>query len=891
MNVKRKLPEDIVGEKRKGRKKGFVWSHVVTDQDGRVSCIHCGELIKVNFGEKVERLRKHFIKNCTKCPFQKDSKEYEELLECVSSPPIEQKKKAFAGKAKNSSKIICYHIDFVSSVLAGNYSVLTPDQIFLLEAQGNRSSNWGGVKLLCPAGVSFDSSLEKIRGCYFSGNIFIGLFVKTTMMQGGISVMSGLYNSNFSGNCVLSDNCYVWNTAMVVNTYVGRNSCIVGCGNVLGEGHTSYGTLRTITVGPQRPAVNAAAVAPLNPTPPNRRDVLLNVRASYEDVCGSVFLRQVRGGDANDDGDKDPAEMVGSSSSAAAVLAGGAPLAVSTGVAVQQQQQKPKRAKYNRNDSFIRFDMTIICDDVELMNCCTVRNAFIGNYCKIKDAMINSSAALSHCEIASAQLVEAVLHQSCKVMSGAQLNGVLMFPHSSVSSNAKVGDSVLGPDSSVSIGECKNSLLGPLTGFHHQSLLISSAWAMGRGNIGYGGMIGANHTGRKDDQECFPGEGFFFGLGASVKFPFNSIQSPYSIVAANTSCVAQKVCFPFSLISAPQVPLPTEAPFQSSMSALKPAWVLTSNPYFIERSMNKFARRRRSDYRTDLPIFRPTIAEMVTDARNRLLKFKETHLQQSHGRATNVSALQLTEVQVAGAGKCVISGADIDAAIDAYTQFLHRYSLHGLLYMTAMAGELPPNSLLPGAGADEIPVEELDAVLSDVRSMTLGLPSMGDHLHQLAVGSGAPPASSSAKASASVYSGAEPAAREIPSKGASLLLGTGGSAGCCLLSDTHNPTVRAHQLKVLSDEFPDVDAHAYFQSPLSPTPNATKVKQLLKYLCELEQQYVERVKVSKQKDVTAAMAIIPDFTPATEVVEQDETVLSARSRAVEIIRCVHILTA
>ena len=29
---------------------------------------------------------------------QKDSKEYEELLECVSSPPIEQKKKAFAGK-------------------------------------------------------------------------------------------------------------------------------------------------------------------------------------------------------------------------------------------------------------------------------------------------------------------------------------------------------------------------------------------------------------------------------------------------------------------------------------------------------------------------------------------------------------------------------------------------------------------------------------------------------------------------------------------------------------------------------------------------------------------------------------------------------------------------
>jgi hypothetical protein len=40
-------------EKRKGRKKGFVWSHVVTDDEGKVSCMHCGELIKVNFGEKV----------------------------------------------------------------------------------------------------------------------------------------------------------------------------------------------------------------------------------------------------------------------------------------------------------------------------------------------------------------------------------------------------------------------------------------------------------------------------------------------------------------------------------------------------------------------------------------------------------------------------------------------------------------------------------------------------------------------------------------------------------------------------------------------------------------------------------------------------------------------
>lgn len=52
MNVKRKIDDDA-GEKRKGRKKGFVWSHVITDEEGKVTCMHCGDLIKVNFGEKV----------------------------------------------------------------------------------------------------------------------------------------------------------------------------------------------------------------------------------------------------------------------------------------------------------------------------------------------------------------------------------------------------------------------------------------------------------------------------------------------------------------------------------------------------------------------------------------------------------------------------------------------------------------------------------------------------------------------------------------------------------------------------------------------------------------------------------------------------------------------
>lgn len=347
----------------------------------------------------------------------------------------------------------------MSSVLSGSYQSLSADQISALEQQGNRSTNWAGVRLMCPVGVSGDSSLDKIHGCSFNGNIIVGLFVKNNSLQGGISVQSGLYNSNFSGNCILSDNCYVWNTAMLVNVYVGRNSCIVGCGNLIGEGHTSFGTQRSISIGAEVASTTM------------RRDLVLNVKYSYSDVVGCIFHRAPDKIDEMEIPKDDLGVPVGLHSLGAA---------------------KTKRIKYNKHDGFVRYDMTIVCDDVEVTRCTLIRNAFIGSYCVLRDSAMNNSTSFAHCEVSSSHLTDSVIHQSCKVLSGAQLSGVLMFPHSSASSNAKITDTVLGPDSSVSIGECKNSLLGPHVGFHHQALLIATTWVLGRGNISYGAMIGSH---------------------------------------------------------------------------------------------------------------------------------------------------------------------------------------------------------------------------------------------------------------------------------------------------------------------------------------------------------------------------------------------------------------
>ena len=111
-------------------------------------------------------------------------------------------------------------------------------------------------------------------------------------------------------------------------------------------------------------------------------------------------------------------------------------------------------------------------------------------------------------------------------------------------------------------------------------------------------ITGANHTGRVNDQECWPGEGMFFGLNCSLKFPVNLVESPYSIISPNTAFSSQKLKMPFSLIMSYPPTMPTSSSSQVKIidsvtlsdckihpdaCLIKPAWVLYGNPYMLDR--------------------------------------------------------------------------------------------------------------------------------------------------------------------------------------------------------------------------------------------------------------------------------------------------------------------
>lgn len=306
-----------------------------------------------------------------------------------------------------------------------------------------------------------------------------------------------------------------------------------------------------------------------------------------------------------------------------------------------------------------------------------VHSAWIGPGTLITGAsLIRETALLSApeepCVAADEAWIEhSLLQPGARVESSGKVSGSVLLEHSSVAWGGMVSQSVVGPNTQVHKGEMTACVVGPFVGFHHQSLLISALWPEGRGNIAYGSNVGSNHTGRKPDQEIRPGEGNFFGLGCSIKFPANYEESPYSIFATGVSALPQRLAFPFSLINQPASSFPELGP---ALNEIMPGWMWSDNGYSLVRRSYKFEssnRARRHDFSHDPAstwktgffasrIFAASLARMALKAIQSLRA----------APALPPACPYYLEREVHGLGKNFLLRANRDRAISAYEDYL-----------------------------------------------------------------------------------------------------------------------------------------------------------------------------------------------------------------------------
>jgi hypothetical protein len=514
-----------------------------------------------------------------------------------------------------------------SRLFGDRVRALNRDEIAALEARGNACADWNRV--LAADGFT----PERIAGSMFVGDCVIGALRGEEVPAGGsVSLPSGIYNSTIA-DCEIGNDCLVSGAGVLSNYVLRDGAAVCNAGSVTASRACVFGNGREIAIGIETGGREVLSYAELSipvaaavATRRGDREFLEAYRefvATYIERCGAPFGVIERGG-------------------------------------------------------LIRNTATV--EDVYVGEGASINGATLVQNCTLLAAP-DERTAVSH----GAFVRNSCLQYGCDVTSMAIVDDSVLTEHSHVERHGKVTQSIIGPNTGVAEGEVTASLVGPFVGFHHQAMLIAAIWPEGKGNVAYGANIGSNHTSKAPDQEIWCGEGFFFGLGANVKFPANFIEAPYSLIATAVDTLPQKVTFPFSLINKPAEAHDGMPP---AYNEIFPGWVLSDNLYAVLRNEGKYKKRNKAKRTAFVfDVFRRDIVEMMVAARDRLEK------------VTFVKELY-TDGDIPGLGKNFMLEASRAEGIETYNFFIEYYALEGLAARAA---------LLSGRGA----TKDLESVYDD----------------------------------------------------------------------------------------------------------------------------------------------------------------------------------
>jgi len=230
----------------------------------------------------------------------------------------------------------------------------------------------------------------------------------------------------------------------------------------------------------------------------------------------------------------------------------------------------------------------VIGDRTVIKNCGIIKDVQIGSDAyfkganKLKNLTVNSDALRKSQIGEGCEMVNGIVGFGCRIFYGVKAVRFIMASHSQLKYGARLINSYLGNNSTISCCEVLNSLIFPAHEQHHNNSFLCAALVMGQSNMAAGATIGSNHNSRSPDGEIIAGRGFWPGLCVSLKH--NSKFASFSIIAKGDFPAELNIPVPFSLIS---------NDVANDKLQVMPAYWFMYNMYALSRNAWKYVDRDR----------------------------------------------------------------------------------------------------------------------------------------------------------------------------------------------------------------------------------------------------------------------------------------------------------
>ena len=392
-----------------------------------------------------------------------------------------------------------YHLRNLQNGGNAGYRQLNAQEIEILVRNRNQSDNWNNIF------VSEAFNPELVKNCKFFGLIRIGKLEPFYLEFHNLRMPVGLYNSIII-SCDIGDNAVIDNVNYLAHYIIGNEVMIMNVNEMTTSSTAKFGN---------------------------------GIVKDGEDEQIRIFLEL-----CNENGGRSVIPFNG-------MLPGDAYLWAKyrADKKLLDRFKTFTEARFDKQRGYYGKvgDRSIIKNTNMIKDVWIGSDAYIKGANKLKNLTINSIPKASTQIGEGCEMVNGIIGYGCRIFYGVKAVRFVMASHSQLKYGARLINSYLGNNATISCCEVLNSLIFPAHEQHHNNSFLCAALVMGQSNMAAGATIGSNHNSRGADGEIVAGRGFWPGLCVSLKH--NSRFPSFTIMAKGDYPAELDIKIPFSLVS------------------------------------------------------------------------------------------------------------------------------------------------------------------------------------------------------------------------------------------------------------------------------------------------------------------------------------------------------